>query len=56
MKHEGKGPALTSCCPAWVNLIETKYPHLIPQVSTARSPHGDICGAIRKHWVKEMKF
>lgn len=25
-----KGPVFTSCCPAWINLVETRYPEAIP--------------------------
>ena len=28
----------TSCCPAWINLIEKKYPKLLPNLSSCRSP------------------
>ncbi|CAL6006416.1 FeFe-hydrogenase_1 [Hexamita inflata] len=53
-RQAGKGTVFTSCCPAWINLVETKYPELIPQISTARSPHGIICSVIKKFWVKDI--
>lgn len=56
MREHKKGPCYTSCCPAWINLVETRYPELIPKVSTARSPNGMICSTIKKHWCKEMNF
>ena len=31
-------PLFTSCCPAWVQFCEKKYPELLPNVSTCRSP------------------
>lgn len=31
-------PLFTSCCPAWVKFCENKYPELLPNVSTCRSP------------------
>jgi len=31
-------PLFTSCCPAWVQFCEKKYPELLPHVSTCRSP------------------
>lgn len=31
-------PMMTSCCPAWVNFIETFFPKLLPHLSTAKSP------------------
>ena len=56
MREHKTGPCYTSCCPAWINLVEQKYPELIPKISTARSPHGMICSTIRKHWVKDMNL
>jgi iron only hydrogenase large subunit-like protein len=32
-------PLLTSCCPGWVAYVEACAPHLIPHLSTAKSPH-----------------
>lgn len=31
-------PLFTSCCPAWVQFCEKKYPEMLPHVSTCRSP------------------
>lgn len=31
-------PMFTSCCPAWISFVETFYPELIPNLSTAKSP------------------
>lgn len=37
--EKGKNlPLMTSCCPAWVHYVETKYPEFLPNVSTCRSP------------------
>ncbi|KAH0569910.1 FeFe-hydrogenase 2 [Spironucleus salmonicida] len=56
LKHKaaGTGPCFTSCCPAWVNLVERQYPELIPRLSTARSPHGMICSVIKKQFAKSL--
>ena len=32
-------PMFTSCCPAWVNFVERHRPDLIPNLTTAKSPH-----------------
>lgn len=37
-KHKGVLPQFTSCCPAWVNYVETFYPEFIPNLSTTKSP------------------
>jgi NADH-quinone oxidoreductase subunit G len=31
-------PLFTSCCPAWVHFAETRFPEIMPSISTARSP------------------
>ncbi|CAL5996121.1 FeFe-hydrogenase_1 [Hexamita inflata] len=56
MRAHKSGPCYTSCCPAWINLVELRYPELIPKISTARSPNGMICSTIKKHWVKDMNI
>ncbi|HPX56217.1 MAG TPA: [FeFe] hydrogenase, group A [Syntrophales bacterium] len=43
----GPLPQFTSCCPAWVRLVETRYPSLIPHLSTAKSPQ-QMAGAVAK--------
>ncbi|MDF2877327.1 MAG: hydrogenase, Fe-only [Clostridia bacterium] len=45
-------PILTSCCPAWVNFIESQFPDLLDIPSTARSPQ-QIFGAIAKSYFAE---
>lgn len=52
-KHEGRGPVFTSCCPAWVNLCEMKYPELLPQVSTAKSCVAMVATLVKRRWVQE---
>lgn len=42
-------PMLTSCCPAWVNFLETNYPDMLDVPSTARSPQ-QMFGAIAKSY------
>ena len=40
-------PMFTSCCPGWIRFIKSQYPHLVPQLSTAKSPH-QMFGAVMK--------
>ena len=49
-------PMMTSCCPAWVNYVEFYHPELIPNLTTARSPHIHSGGAIKTFWAKQMKI
>jgi NADH-quinone oxidoreductase subunit G len=39
-------PLFTSCCPAWVRFAETRYPELLPHLSTCRSPMQMFAGVI----------
>lgn len=45
-------PILTSCCPAWVNFVESQFPDLIDIPSTAKSPQ-QMFGAIAKSYFAE---
>jgi len=45
-------PILTSCCPAWVNFIESQFPELIDIPSTAKSPQ-QMFGAVAKSYFAE---
>lgn len=45
-------PILTSCCPAWVNFIESQFPELLDIPSSAKSPQ-QMFGAIAKSYFAE---
>lgn len=45
-------PILTSCCPAWVNFIESQFPDLVDIPSTAKSPQ-QMFGAVAKSYFAE---
>lgn len=40
-------PMFTSCCPGWIRFIKSQYPHLVRQLSTAKSPQ-QMFGAVMK--------
>lgn len=44
-------PLFTSCCPAWVRFVETKYPELLPYVSTCKSPM-EMFGSVIKEYYR----
>ncbi len=46
-KAEQTLPILTSCCPAWVNFVESQFPELIDIPSSAKSPM-QMFGAVAK--------
>ena len=45
-------PMFTSCCPGWIRFIKSKYPHLVPQLSTAKSPQ-QMFGSVMKTYFAE---
>ena len=47
-------PQFTSCCPAWVHFTETYYPHLIPHLSTSKSPIGMQGPTIKTYFAQKM--
>lgn len=52
LQNGGVLPMITSCSPGWVNMIEMKYPELLPHLSTAKSPQ-QMFGAIAKTYYAE---
>jgi len=42
-------PMFTSCCPGWLRFIKSQYPHLVPQLSSAKSPQ-EMFGAVMKSY------
>ncbi len=40
-------PMFTSCCPGWVRFVKSQFPHLVPQLSSAKSPQ-QMFGAVMK--------
>ena len=53
-KGDGKLPLITSCCPSWVDYMEKYYPDMIPNFSTAKSPH-QMVGALSKTYYAEKQ-
>ena len=52
---EGKNlPLFTSCCPSWVRFCETKYPELLNNLSSAKSPM-QMLAAVVKEQYRKMK-
>lgn len=46
-------PMMTSCCPAWVRYVESRHPELIPNLTSARSPHMHSGGVIKTYWAHQ---
>lgn len=49
-----KFPMFTSCCPAWVRLVENYHPELLDSLSTSKSPQ-QIFGAASKSYYPELE-
>lgn len=45
-------PMFTSCCPGWIRFVKSQFPHLVPQLSTAKSPQ-QMFGAVMKSYFAE---
>ncbi len=49
-----KLPLLTSCCPAWVSYVEKKYPEMLPNISTCRSPMSMFSAVVKKYYKDKL--
>ncbi len=47
-------PAMSSCCPAWVKLVETEYPEFVNNLCTSRSPQIMLGGIIKNYWCAQQ--
>eukprot|EP00475_Leptophrys_vorax_P025012 TRINITY_DN3483_c0_g1_i1.p1 TRINITY_DN3483_c0_g1~~TRINITY_DN3483_c0_g1_i1.p1 ORF type:complete len:588 (-),score=152.61 TRINITY_DN3483_c0_g1_i1:376-2139(-) len=50
----GPFPMFTSCCPAWVTMVEKSYPHLIDHLSTARSPQQMLGSLVKTYFAQKL--
>ncbi len=48
-----KMPQFTSCCPGWVNLVERRYPALIPHLSSCKSPQQMMGATVKNHFANK---
>ncbi|MEA3422944.1 MAG: NADH-dependent [FeFe] hydrogenase, group A6 [Bacillota bacterium] len=54
IKHGGRLPMLTSCCPAWVKFFEHQFPDLLDIPSSCKSPQ-IMMGSMIKTYYAEKK-
>jgi len=54
--HGAPLPQFTSCCPGWVKYVESFYPELIPNLSSAKSPIGMLGPLSKTYGAKEKKI
>ena len=58
LEHIEKGgeiPLFSSCCPAWVRFCESRYPELMKDVSSCKSPMQMFAAIIREQFKNEPK-
>lgn len=54
LENGGPFPLITSCCPAWVNFMESQFEDFLENPSTSKSPH-QMFGAVAKSYYAKMK-
>jgi len=52
LKNGGRLPMITSCCPAWINYLETNYGDMLDYPSSCKSPQ-QMFGAIAKTYLAD---
>ncbi len=54
IENGGTLPLLTSCCPAWVSYVEKKYPEMLPNISTCRSPMSMFSAVVKEYYKDKL--
>ena len=47
-------PMFTSCCPGWIRFIKSQFPHLVKQLSTAKSPQQMFGTAMKTYFAEKI--
>ncbi|MEG1254474.1 [FeFe] hydrogenase, group A [Clostridium sp.] len=55
LERNEKIPLFTSCCPAWVNYVESNYPELMNNVSSCKSPMQMFGSVLKEHYSHSNK-
>ncbi len=55
LNNNGKFPMFTSCCPAWFKFAETKYPELMENISSCKSPMQMFAPIIKETYTGDKK-
>lgn len=48
-------PMFTSCCPGWIRFIKSQFPHLVKQLSTAKSPQQMFGAVMKTYFAKKLE-
>ncbi|WP_372593400.1 NAD(P)-binding protein [Actinotalea sp.] len=46
-------PHFTSCCPGWVNLVERRWPEMMPHLSSCKSPQQMMGATVKNHFAQQ---
>ncbi|MDA3931192.1 MAG: NADH-dependent [FeFe] hydrogenase, group A6 [Tenericutes bacterium] len=52
----GTLPMMTSCCPGWINFAEQKYPEILDNISSCKSPQQMFGALAKSYYPKKMKL
>ena len=55
IQNGGKLPMFTSCCPAWITFAEEKYPELLENISSCRSPMQMLASLVKDSYKGDKK-
>lgn len=47
-------PMFTSCCPGWIRFIKSQYPHMVPHLSSAKSPQQMFGSVIKSYFAQSL--
>ena len=47
-------PMFKSCCPGWIRFIKSQFPHLVKQLSTAKSPQQMFGAAMKTYFAEKL--
>lgn len=53
VNNKGVLPMITSCSPGWVNMLEQRYPDLLPHLSTAKSPQAMFGAMVKTYYAQK---
>lgn len=54
LENGGVLPLMTSCCPSWVSFVEKKYPEILPNISTCRSPMSMFSAVLKEYYSDKL--
>ncbi|MDR1710589.1 MAG: [FeFe] hydrogenase, group A [Propionibacteriaceae bacterium] len=53
VQRGGVMPQFTSCCPGWINMLEKRFPDLIPHLSSCKSPQQMMGATVKTHFAEK---